>query len=219
MKKIVVLFKNKISFFEIPLFRGAILSLYNTSNNIYHNHDNINGYIYRYPLIQYKIIDNKAAIIAIGEKVDMIEGLIKCFDQPVFIGKKAVVLQLESITYEEFIPNIISENISYKITKWLPLNETNYKKYLNSNSLIDQIEILENVLIGNIISLCKGISFNIEHRIICKITEMSPTKMIKHKGVFLVSFDAKFNTNILLTDDIGLGKGSSHGFGQITKHN
>ena len=61
---LVIRFKNEISLLEIPFFRGAILhALHGEANVLFHNHVDESSFRYSYPLIQYKRIQGKAAIV------------------------------------------------------------------------------------------------------------------------------------------------------------
>lgn len=68
-----IIFENKISNNEIPLFRGAVLSSMQQQGNIlFHNHISNNTFRYSYPLIQYKKINSLASIVAIDKGVDIV---------------------------------------------------------------------------------------------------------------------------------------------------
>ena len=79
MKKIKILcvrFQNELRPDEIEMFRGAVLSKLQQSTSIlFHNHLG-NGYRYSYPLIQYKCLDKKAAIVCLEEGTEVIGELI-----------------------------------------------------------------------------------------------------------------------------------------------
>jgi len=65
MKKIrilTVIFDTEIKGYEIPAFRGAVVDKVGLENIIFHNHLSGNTFLYKYPLIQYKVIRNNPAI-------------------------------------------------------------------------------------------------------------------------------------------------------------
>lgn len=215
MKKIIVFFKNEISQDEIPKFRGAVLSLLENAKDFYHNHTQDNKYIYRYPLIQYKRIDRNAAIVGLEDAIASIGDIFNNSFKTIYIGNREQKLEVETIASEEVLVELLDVMVYYKINKWLPLNEKNYSTYINTESFVERIKMLEKIMVGNILSFCKGVTINIENKIECHITDIIQEKKIKHKGVYLLSVDAHFKANISLPDYIGLGKGSSHGFGVI----
>ena len=70
---LVIRFKNEISLLEIPFFRGAILhALHGEANVLFHNHVDESSFRYSYPLIQYKRIQGKAAIVCLKEGTEAI---------------------------------------------------------------------------------------------------------------------------------------------------
>ena len=75
MKKIRLLsitFDTEIKPYEIPAFRGAIIEKAGRESILFHNHLNEGAYLYKYPLIQYKMIGSKPCIMCIEHGVDEI---------------------------------------------------------------------------------------------------------------------------------------------------
>jgi len=66
-----VLFDTELRASEIPAFRGAMVEKVGKKEILFHNHLP-DGFRYRYPLIQYKTLGRKPAIICIEEGVDQI---------------------------------------------------------------------------------------------------------------------------------------------------
>src|SRR5512133_775738 len=67
-----VLFEDEIHASEIPALRGAIIEKAGRKNIIFHNHLDDSKFLYRYPLIQYKCLNKRAALICIDYAVDEI---------------------------------------------------------------------------------------------------------------------------------------------------
>ena len=113
----------------------------------------------------------------------------------------------------------LSENATYRyrLLNWLPLNSSNYAQYQNSESLVERIQILERVLIGNILSFLKGIGIHLEEQIIVHVTNITGQCAVSYKKVKLRAFDIEFKTNIQLPQYIGIGKNASIGCGVLTK--
>ncbi len=64
---IVISFSNPLDNHQIPQFRGAInTALGENANLFFHNHTE-DGFRYSYPLVQYKRIRQKAAIVCIKD--------------------------------------------------------------------------------------------------------------------------------------------------------
>ena len=63
VKSLIVKFENELSQKAIPMFRGAVIAADNNLDDIlFHSHDD-DELRYAYPLIQYKTINGRAAII------------------------------------------------------------------------------------------------------------------------------------------------------------
>lgn len=210
-------FSNPIYTSEIPMFRGAIVKAVEQSGiDLFHNHTD-EGLIYRYPLIQYKRIHQKAAIVCIGEGTEAIGQFFSSCNFNVNIGDRHVELEVESIKANKTIVQVWDSPFCYTIRKWLPFNKENYEQYLQLESLADKYALLERLLIGNILSFAKGVGIHFEKQVECKITESSEPLSIVHKGVKLMGFDVAFKTNVSLPDFIGLGKGVSVGKGMVKR--
>lgn len=210
-------FSNPIYTSEIPMFRGAIVKAVEQSGiDLFHNHTD-EGLIYRYPLIQYKRIHQKAAIVCIGEGTEAIGQFFSSCNFNVNIGDRHVELEVESIKANKTIVQVWDSPFCYTIRKWLPFNKENYEQYLKLESLAEKYAMLERLLIGNILSFAKGVGIHFEKQVECKITESSEPLSIVHKGVKLMGFDVAFKTNVSLPDFIGLGKGVSVGKGMVKR--
>lgn len=214
---LIVQFSNSISKEEIPSFRGAIVNaLQDKGADLFHNHKD-DGLIYRYPLIQYKRIRQKAAIVCLGEGTEAIGQFFSACDFVVNIGDRSLELEVESIKPNKVLVQVWDGLFSYTIRKWLPFNKENYEQYTNLESLAEKYAMLERLLIGNILSFGKGVGIQFDKQVECKITEASEPMSIMHKGVKLMGFDVAFKSNVSLPDYIGLGKGVSVGKGMVKR--
>jgi len=214
---LILRYKNLIHQNEISYLRGAILNVLQEKNDIlFHNHDG-DSLRYSYPLIQYKRINQRASIVCINEGTDVIGLLLSIGDFECVLGNNATQLEIDNVKANQFVIQTWDSLFYYNIRKWLALNQLNYTEYCKLDSLSDKCLFLEKILIGNILSMGKGIDIQFEKEIICKITNIIDTKTISYKNVKMMSFDVEFKSNVSLPDYIGIGKGSSLGFGMITQ--
>lgn len=217
LKTLIIRFKNEIKFYEVPALRGGILSSIGENKNIlFHNHSD-DGFRYSYPLIQYKRINGKAAMICIKDGIETIGEFFASNDTTINISGREISLEIESIIPERLLIQTWDKSFSYCIRKWLPLNSENFQKYMQIESLKDKILFLEGILRGNLLSFAKGVDIHIESQIICEILQISEPFIVKNKGVKLMSFDIEFKTNLSIPNFIGIGKNASLGYGIITK--
>ena len=198
-----------------PKIRGYFASKY-MDNPIFHNHDNskMNRLIYSYPLIQYKVIDNIPCICGIkeGAKPVMRVGLE---DDEMVVGCEKIDICKKEIKSETVRFGEMDDYIGYEFkTPWMALNQKNTKLY-ESMSEIEKEELLKKILIGNIISLSKGIGYNVESRLSVWINLSE--KNVNMKEVKMRAFTGEFKVNFNIPDYLGIGKSVSRGFGSVAK--
>lgn len=192
--------------------RGYIGNRY-IENNLLHNHDD-NKFIYRYPLVQYKVIDNIPTIIGINEAVNIV-AKIGLFEDELIIRDVSYDINKKEINKENFEFGCTDDYIEYEfVTPWIAINQKNRAEYQYGNE-IKKEEILKKVLIGNIISMSKGLGYTVSKQLICWINVEE--KRVKLKGITHVGFVGKFKVNFKIPDYLGLGKSVSRGFGTIKK--
>lgn len=214
---IVIQFNNEIESKALPYFRGAVIASLEKKDILFHNHEE-DKLRYAYPLIQYKRIHQKAAVMGIGKGIEVISQLLNTHDFKYQIGKEKVEMRIEAVNaFDNDI--LLTENADcrYRLHNWLPLNSNNYAQYQNTDSMVEHIQILERVLIGNILSFLKGIGIHLEEQIILHITDITGQRAVTYKKVKLMAFDIEFKTNIQLPQYIGIGKNASIGCGVLTK--
>lgn len=191
--------------------RGFIGSQY-SEFSILHNHIDGNKFMFTYPLVQYKVIDDMFVIVGIdegGEVLKKISSEITELD----LDKKYQIKE-KMIHEKEFDIKPSSEEKHYKfITPWLGLNQNNYQKYMNTKSWKDKKEILNRVLVGNLLSMSKGLGIVVNKKLYAK-THLEE-KIVEYKGVKMNAFTGEFKIHYDIPDYFGLGKGVSQGFGCV----
>lgn len=190
--------------------RGYIGNKYK-EHALLHNHYKDN-YLYSYPLIQYKIINKKAIILGIDEGTKTLEDIIDTITELKLDNTYKITDR--QLYKKEYNVRVTPEEYHYKIiTPWLSLNSKNYQIYMQLNNWKDKKILLNKILIGNILSMCKGLGIIANYRIHAR-THLDEEK-IKYKSVYLTGFKGEFITNFKLPPLYGLGKGTSHGYGTI----
>lgn len=210
-------FSTPISFNEIPYLRGAIIKITKNQEILFHNHDKDHTFRYDYPLIQYKRINGNAAIIFIERGTDKIIDFINNNKDSADIGNRKTKLEIEKVDANDTLVQIWESEFTYSIRKYLPLNKINYEKYIQTDDIIEKYQILENVLVGNILSFAKGMGIYFNNKIKVTILQVDEPKIYRFKNIKMMGFDIRFKSNVSLPDYIGLGKGVSIGFGMIKR--
>lgn len=181
---------------------------------IFHHHLNDDRYLYTYPRIQYKIIEGIAYILGIEEGANALRKIIEIEIDKLPLGNNIYNIE-QRIFYdnnEKFMP--VRNLLQYKfLTPWLALNKDNYQKFKIIEGWKEKKVMLNNILVANIISMCKGLSYDLEPNIYAhsKIKEMK----VEFKGMIVNGFIGEFRTNFKIPDFFGIGKGVSHGFGAV----
>ena len=201
---------------EIPLFRGAVInSLGEHPNVFFHNHLDDDKFRYSYPLIQYKRLEKKAAIVCVEEGVDIIGQFLTEVNGTLAIGERQITCNTGRIQPARILVQTWQEMFSYHISRWLPLNSKNYQLYQNLEGVVEKTMFLENILKGNLLSMLKGLNIHLEKELILKITEIGEPYLLNNKGVKMMAFNADFNCNLSIPNYLGIGKNSSIGCGII----
>lgn len=216
---LMIRYDKAISPIQIPYFRGAVIATIGRDTDIlFHNHKDDEKYRYSYPLVQYKRMGGKACVVLINDAIAEAGALLGNMNVNFQIGNSLVNMSIEKVATETCEIRVTDEWIHYRMQGWLPLNEENYRCYMQMDGLIERVELLQNILVGNIISMCKGLSIMMTDEINVVITSLSAPHSVEHKGVKLLSFDVDFKSNVSLPNHIGLGKNASLGCGMIMKN-
>ena len=179
---------------------------------ILHNHYSNDKFLYSYPYVQYKVINGDVLIVGIDEGADLVKKIAP--ELSVLSLDREYKITEKLIHEKEFDIKPSSEERHYKfITPWMGLNQGNYKKYTNTKSWKDKKEILNKVLVGNLLSMSKGLGIIVSKRLYAK-THFDE-KIVEYKGVKMNAFTGEFKIHYDIPDYFGLGKGVSQGFGCV----
>lgn len=218
IRTLTILFNTEISRHEIPLFRGAVIaSMQGDASVLFHNHRQEEGYRYSYPLIQYKRIKGRAAIVCLNEGADTVGQFLSGGTREFMLGERLVTMNPALLRPERVIMQTWQDEFRYTLRRWVPLNSDNYRRYQATEDLSARITLLEGILRGNILSMAKGLGITVEHEITATITHLSEPRLLRYKGTKLMSFDLEFRSNFSLPDFAGLGKNASIGYGVVTR--
>tara|TARA_R110000851_G_C13101078_1_gene568321 strand:- start:5677 stop:6363 length:687 start_codon:yes stop_codon:yes gene_type:complete len=212
----------RIKFPEIKLqtrdahkLRGYFGNLFKEHSPILHNHYDDGRLRYKYPIIQYKVINNVPTLVGIGEGAELLPKLFLKIKELDIDGKKYCItsknieLQNEEMGYS----NTLNEyNFA---TLWMALNQKNFPKYQNLKSEPAKHEMLNAILVGHILSFFRntGVELSPSERLFSKTNLKEKSTMFKENK--MVAFSGSFIVNAKLPTEIGLGKSVSRGFGTI----
>ena len=219
MKKATLYFNDiRLTPFQIHKFRGYVGNVF-AEHDLIHNHDTETGkHIYRYPLIQFKIIDKVPCIIALTDKaVQVFTEIFISLDEIDIEGHKIPVSE-KNFKIETVDFGFSMETFMYKfLSPWIALNQKNYSVFKKMNDQEEKKDLLKRILTGNILSMAKylGCRLGPDQRIQSDLNfRQSKTTL---KGKSMIGFEGMFKTNFQLPDYSALGKSVSRGFGCIKK--
>lgn len=171
--------------------------------------------LYTYPRVQYKIIEGTPLIVGVMEGAKVVKKITDDIEEIVMDKNvyKVRGIQINQIN-DDFKKT--RKNIKYKfITPWLALNQDNYERYRSINDWKERKKMLNNILVGNIFSICKSFGYEVIGKLYSH--SLLHHNIVKYKAIPHTGFTGEFKINFFLPDYIGIGKGVSHGFGTIKK--
>lgn len=181
---------------------------------ILHNHYGDGRFLYSYPLVQYKIINGQAIIVGIEDGANVLKEISS--DLKELKLDKKYLIEEKIIREKEVDVNTTNEELHYKfVTPWLALNTQNFKKYNNIEDWREKKLFLNKILIGNILSMAKGLGIIVNRRIYVK-THLKPVS-VDYKSVKMLGFTGEFKVRFKIPDYFGFGKGVSQGFGSVKR--
>ena len=179
-----------------------------------HQHIDVNKLLYRYPRIQYKIIDGTPLVLGIEEGAEVLKEIYDKYDE-IKLGESAYTIVERGIILKKEEFGISSEILGYEfIMPWIALSQNNHQRYLESKN--DRGELLRRTLVGNILSASKGLDYVVLEEIKLGIGRLRERKC-KIKGTSFIGFIGKFIVNFAIPDYMGLGRSVSRGFGTIKR--
>lgn len=214
---------TRIKFPEIKLhprdahkLRGYFGNLFKAESSLLHNHYQNGGFRYRYPEVQYKVLNNVPTLVGVREGAQLLPQLFLKM-KTVDIEGKTFPINTKNIEVEECAFGYSEHLYTYRFdTLWMALNQNNYKKYITLDTAGQQA-MLNSIIIGHILGFFTnmGLKLSPEQRVMAKGNFAEKTT--KFKGKHMLAFTGSFVTNALLPNYIGLGKSSARGFGTIQK--
>jgi len=210
-----IVFDKKFNSWDIPKLRAAIIEKTKRESDLFHNHFDDEKYIYRYPLIQYKIKDKKPCLICLKEATEDIHYLLKERDFTFNINGKKYEFEIEDVRLRYVNIQTWDREFRYNVHNYIALNQENYKQYKTIDSLAERVEFLEEKLYNHIKTFAVEMDAHMPVELKSRIIEIKNEKYIEYKGVFHLTFSLNFKSNLYIPNYVGIGKGTSIGFGIV----
>lgn len=193
--------------------RGYFSEQFGRESDLWHNHTEDGKPIYRYPLIQYKVVEGVPRVIGLEKGAQL---LIDHFLEvnEIRINELVIPVHSKQVNSQSLDIGVQPQLYTYQLaTPWFALNQEKYQEYKQA-SKDERTRILNGNLISNMFSLMKEVGYREEERIMTQVMDLKPVSS-KFKGRTMTMFKGRFVTNVLLPSYIGLGKSVSRGYGTI----
>jgi hypothetical protein len=216
IKQLHLTFQLPLYHRQIPQWRGAIIEWAGLENDLFHNHKTGKQHYYRYPLIQYGVDHGQASILAINEGADQLEQLLSQKDWQINWQGQPVSLEADQARLDWPSVQLSDKLHRYQLQHWLPLNQENYRWWMEeASSLQERVTKLESILLSNLLTFATGIQWQVPDQIKVAIQNIRRTKKLRFHGTPMIALDISFDSNLILPDNIRLGRAVSHGFGEL----
>lgn len=181
--------------------------------SILHNHYGGEKFLYSYPLVQYQILDGHASILAIEDGINILKNISGDLNE---LKLRNSYYKVEEVVLHEKVYDICpsKEEHHYKfLSPWLALNSDNFQRFNKLKGWKDKKIFLNKILVGNILSMSKGLGIIVNKRLHAK-SHLEPVK-VNYKSVVMQGFTGEFKVHYQIPDFFGFGKGVSQGFGTV----
>ena len=193
------------------LLRGAIAENF-PEEPLFHQH-NKEGFIYRYPLIQYRWQKDDGIIVGFNEGAKLL-ARVPFLDLSLRLGTDAVVVADAQIECLKASASIADRLRRYRfVTPWLPFNQETYHAYHVMDTASKNLE-LDRLAVANILMMLRGLNIEFPTRLYAAI-EVKKKVWCQYKDQKLLGILGLLITNIDLPDNVAIGKAVSHGFGWL----
>lgn len=213
---------------QIDAFRHACIKLSGDPDLLFSNEEKQpNGkmrHLTRYPAIQYRCLEGRAALWGINQGADALQRFLKKTKNHFEMHEVPTEIAWNIEHHHNIEPQLArgKKMYYYRIYQWLPFNkEENYQWWLQNKNTISDIEKtkkLESILWGhlnNFITEVAGWKKERAAKINCFMVQKSLSFVVQHNHTGFTAFDITFATNINLPLGIGLGALKSHGYGIV----
>jgi hypothetical protein len=192
--------------------RGAIGRAF-PEHLLLHQHIGDEGYLYAYPRVQYKVLAGTAAILGIEDGAQVLNQISDDIVE-FTLGKNLYKVKRKALCKRKTALAPADQLLAYRFASpWLGLNQSNHQIYQELQTWRERKRLVNRVLVGNILSMCKGLGIVVEKEL-CAHTHLYPDS-IAYKSTRLLGFTGEFAINFTIPDFFGLGKSVSQGFGVV----
>lgn len=195
--------------------RGYFGNLFKDHSPILHNHYEDGRFRYRYPTVQYKVLDGVPTLVGLQEGAELLPQLFLKIRE-IEVDGETYSIHTKNIEHRQAEVGYSDQLHEYRFqTLWMGLNQDNFRRYVQLETGKEKQVMLEAVLTGQILGLFKNIPVILSphERLMTKV--QLKEKATNFKNNRMLAFEGSFISNVLLPEGIGIGKSVSRGFGTL----
>lgn len=193
--------------------RGYFAQQFGAESDLFHNHAETGKVIYRYPSIQYKVVEGSPMVLGLAAGAPLLVERFLRIKELAIEGRR-YMLEEKNLKSEEVAVGMSNALHAYEfVTPWLALNQSNFAAY-QQYDLAQQKNQLTSILTRNILNFFKAANYYAEQQIMIHWNEIKPLQ-VQFKNQKMTAFLGHFVANVELPNYIGLGKSVARGFGTI----
>ena len=195
--------------------RGYFGNFFKEHSPLLHNHFDDGSLRYKYPLIQYKVINEVPILLGLQEGASLLTELFLKIKE-INISGRVYPLHQKNLDHYQAEAGLTTHVHTYKFENWwMGLNQENHKKYRQLETLLEKQTLLSTILKNNLLSFFKGVNIWLDAPITA--SGIFTEHMSQFKDQPMVVFGGEFTSNVVLPHLVGIGKQVSRGFGTVIK--
>ena len=198
--------------------RGYFGTAFREHSPLLHNHLEDGSLRNGYPLTQYKMIDRVPTILGFNEAADV---LIRIFADiaEIRIADQVLDARAKELTHDTIAPTFLPDTlVRYRLdAPYRGVSQEQYQQWKELDADEDRFVFMQRALVGHLLMVFKGLDVWLEDDQRIVAYPNFRTTLVRMKGYKMTAFTGDFITNVALPDYIGIGKGTSRGFGIIRR--
>ena len=194
--------------------RGYFGRLFEQESPLLHNHYADGTLRYRYPLVQYKVIDGTPTLVGLGEGSDLLTQLFLRMETLELDGL-SYPIDHKAIEVEAVEPRVDTRLHRYRLAgPCIALNQRNYARYRELPEA-EHPAFLQKMITNHLVAVLRSLEADLSQTVMAD-AQLQPVPVM-YKGQRMLGFRGQITTNAWLPEAIGIGKSVSRGFGTLIR--
>lgn len=195
--------------------RGYFGNLFKDRSSLLHNHFEDGSLRYKYPLVQYKVVNEVPILVGLNDGAALLTELFLKISE-IRINGNVYPLMQKNLDHCQATAGLDTGLHTYRFANlWMALNQENHSLYRKMEKQEEKQGFLNTILRNNMLSFFKGVNIWLDSPVMVKGTFTEHETQFK--GNVMSAFSGEFVSNAVLPELVGIGKSVSRGFGTIMK--